>query len=583
MMWSRRLCATVLVLGVFGVLATAEPTLVDTRIEQLQTRDGSGIEVEYGFLVVPENRLDPKSRDIRLAYIRTRSGNAPAGASPLVMIACGPGGSSIDLVEGFVGGGGERLISMIGRDVIGIDQRGVGRSEPNLESDVLFGLDPSAPGDPEQMLLKMRAVCAQQAQAMGESGIDLRGYTSVQSADDFDDARRAMGYEKLVLWGGSYGSHLAMATIRRHGAHIERALLTGPEGPDHTLKLPSQMQTVLERIADLAKRDKGLGMPDLLGTLGSVLERADAEPISVEVDGEAVGISGFDIRRAVFHRMYTVRDGIVTIPAFVARLADGDFEPLARELMKEREEEGVWSMMAMVMDAASGASEARRARIEQELDQALLGDVMNFPTDSIGDALGAPDLGASYRGVLESDVPMLFIVGDLDAMTPVSNAKALMEHMPNAQLVVVEHVAHNDLPLGMPELFPIWSGFIAGKSVQSKTISAPAPSFEPIVKAKADRATPVADVASAPEFDVSLLIGRYDLGRAGTLEVRTGASGVLEASIGDEAPQRVRAVSEHELEWIGSDQRLELRVDRGGTVKRAFYFNGSRRIIAQKR
>ena len=114
MMWSRRLCATVLVLGVFGVLATAEPTLVDTRIEQLQTRDGSGIEVEYGFLVVPENRLDPKSRDIRLAYIRTRSGNAPAGASPLVMIAGGPGGSSIDLVEGFVGGGGERLISMIG-------------------------------------------------------------------------------------------------------------------------------------------------------------------------------------------------------------------------------------------------------------------------------------------------------------------------------------------------------------------------------------------------------------------------------------------------------------------------------------
>ncbi|MEZ6164147.1 MAG: alpha/beta hydrolase [Phycisphaerales bacterium] len=323
-------------------------------------------------------------------------------------------------------------------------------------------------------------------------------------------------------------------------------------------------------------------MPDLMGTLSTVLERAEADPIEVEVDGQRVGISAFDIRRGVFHRMYTVRDGIATIPAFVARLANGDYESLARELMKEREEEGVWSMMAMVMDAASGASDARWARIAQERDQALLGDVMNFPTDSIGDAIGAPDLGASYRGVFESDVPVLFIVGDLDAMTPVSNARELMEHLPNAKLVVVEHVAHNDLPLGMPQLFPVWTGFIAGRAVESKTISAPVPSFEPIAKPDADRGKPDEDEASAAGFDVSALIGRYDLGRTGTLEIRKGSSGVLEASIGDEAPQRVRAVSEHELEWVDSDRRLELRLERDGTVKRAFYFEGSRRVIAQK-
>ena len=569
-------------LAVCAGFVCAGPTTVDTRVERLETRDGAGIEVEYGFVVVPENRDEPDGRNIRLAYIRTRSGEAPAGASPLVMIAGGPGGSSIDLVEGFVGGGGSRLISMIGRDVIGIDQRGVGKSEPNLESDVLFGFDPRGAGDPGRMIEVMREVCAREAEALGRAGIDLRGYTSAQSADDLDDARRAMGYEKLVLWGGSYGSHLAMATIRRHGVHIERALLTGPEGPDHTLKLPSQMQTVLERIAELAKRDKGLGMPDLLGTLASVLDRAEREPIVVDVDGEAVGISAFDTRRAVFHRMYTVRDGIATIPAFVARLANGDYQALARELMKEREEEGVWSMMAMVMDAASGASEARGARIAQERDGALLGDVMNFPTDSIGESIGAPDLGASYRGVLESDVPVLFIVGDLDAMTPVSNARELMEHLPNAKLVVVEHVAHNDLPLGMPQLFPVWTGFIAGRAVESKTISAPLPSFEVIEHREPATSPPSAPVSEKEEVDVSLFIGRYDLGRTGTLEIRQGSSGVLEASIGDESPQLVRAASEHELQWIDSDRRLELRLERDGTVKRAFFFEGSRRVIAQK-
>ena len=48
------------------------------------------------------------------------------------------------------------------------------------------------------------------------SGVSPSGYTTVQSADDLEDLRRALGARKIDLWGISYGTHLAMAAMRRH-------------------------------------------------------------------------------------------------------------------------------------------------------------------------------------------------------------------------------------------------------------------------------------------------------------------------------------------------------------------------------
>jgi len=54
---------------------------------------------------------------------------------------------------------------------------------------------------------------------------------------DVDALREALRYEQVNLYGASYGSHLALATIKRHEAHIARAVIALVEGPDHTLKL----------------------------------------------------------------------------------------------------------------------------------------------------------------------------------------------------------------------------------------------------------------------------------------------------------------------------------------------------------
>src|SRR5215203_3269580 len=87
------------------------------------------IESEFGTLLVPENRSDPESNLIELAFVRFKS-TARNPGPPIVYLAGGPGGSGIGTARG-----SRFPLFMALRevaDVIAFDQRGTGHSKPNL-------------------------------------------------------------------------------------------------------------------------------------------------------------------------------------------------------------------------------------------------------------------------------------------------------------------------------------------------------------------------------------------------------------------------------------------------------------------
>jgi len=102
----------------------------------------------------------------------------------------------------------------------------------------------------------------------------------------------------MSFWAESYGTHLALQTIRRHEGTVDRAVLVGPEGPDHALKLPSQAQEALVSISALIATEPGLGeqIPDLTAMIARVLARLDKAPVTADVDGQPIGISRFDVQ-----------------------------------------------------------------------------------------------------------------------------------------------------------------------------------------------------------------------------------------------------------------------------------------------
>src|SRR5262249_22452385 len=150
----------------------------------------------------------------------------------------------------------------------------------------------------------------------------------------------ALGAPRLRLWSISYGTHLALAAIRRHPDRIERAILAGIEGPDQTLKLPANTERLLQRVADMAAQDSAVRsvVPDLVGTLRSALARLDRAPARVRVPDAATKVEGDSVevvlgRRDVAEQMANVlgnAEAQAYFPGFVRAAGEGDYSILAR-------------------------------------------------------------------------------------------------------------------------------------------------------------------------------------------------------------------------------------------------------------
>ena len=260
--------------------------------------------------------------------------------------------------------------------------------------------------------------------------VDLTGYNTNENADDLEDLRKALGAKQISLWSISYGTHLALATIRRHPQSIQRAILAGTEGPDHTYKLPSNVQKHLEDLAAVIKADPELGkqMPDFLGLMKTVFDRLDAQPQTVEVTDPRtrqkvkVIVNKFVLQYIIANNIGTTVTA--NFPALLYRASQGDFTNPA-QVWLDISRESIGSAMSFMMDCASGQTAARRERIAREAKDTLLEDISNFPFPQICEEWKAPDLGDQFRSLVTANVPVLFISGTLDARTPISNARGI--------------------------------------------------------------------------------------------------------------------------------------------------------------
>lgn len=452
-------------LALFGLLvgaaaAAPQARLTDVREETLVARDGSLFRLTLGRVRVPETRARPDGPFIELAVVRISRGTPPEGPTH-VLLAGGPGDSGVRVALDLARQSGAMLTEVMDGDLIGIDQRGTGSSVPSLLTTVRYELPLDQPATETGWLSlaeKASRIAAAQLQARG---IALQAYNTEESADDVDAVREALGEERWTLWGRSYGSHLALATARRHPQRVQRMILVGPEGPDHTWKLPSWTDAVLQRMAERA------GAPDMTAQLREATARLAHAPVHLDVpdpaSGRSVGLvlGALDLQWLIAQVIGDPR-AIATLPAAAREMAAGDFRRIGPLALRLRRQAGIGSAMKHMMDLSSHASAARLARIAQEAEGAVLGDAMNFPDRHLHAAWQAQALGEAFRQPVTVSVPTLLLVGDLDARTPVENAREIAAALPQAHLVVVENAAHQFDLFRPPELRKLLGRFVRG-------------------------------------------------------------------------------------------------------------------------
>src|SRR5262245_20551910 len=475
-------CVLLILFLTISIYAQPKPGTLKLKPYTFETNNKKEkVDAEFGTLLVPENRSDPDSNLIELAFVRFKS-TAKNPGPPIVYLAGGPGGSGIGTARG-----SRFPLFMALReiaDVIAFDQRGTGFSKPNLTCLDRLALPLDVAPTPEAAIKELRENshdCAFYWHNVQR--VDLTGYNTNESADDLEDLRKALGADQISLWSISYGTHLAFAAMRRHPASIHRAILAGTEGPDHTYKLPSNIQKHLEDLAAVIKADPQIGkeVPDFLGLMKSVFDRLEAQPQTVEITDPQTKLK-INVIVNKFVMQYIVANNIGTtvtarFPALFYRAAKGDFTNPAQVWLSQSRSE-IGSAMSYMMDCASGQTAGRRERIARDAKGTLLEDIFNFPFPDVCEEWKAPDLGDTFRALLRSDVPVLFISGTLDARTPVSNAEEYRKGFSNSTHMIIEGAVHSDpLFLSSPKIKDGMMEFLRGQPVTVTRITAPSMKF----------------------------------------------------------------------------------------------------------
>ncbi len=450
------------------------------------TMHGVEVTIDRGHLMVRENRIKATSGLVELVFVRMKS-TATKPGYPVIYLDGGPGSSPLNLAQVKEYFDAFQKLREVG-DVILLDQRGVGRSRPMLTQISTESMPLNIFSDREAANREFARRFKAAADFFRAQGVDLTGYNSRESAHDVDDIRKALGAEKVNLVGFSYGTHLTFACLRYHSTTIERAVVFGSEGPDHTEKLPMTSDASLRRLAKLAAADPEIARhaPDIYATLKRVMEKFAKEPAKVTINDRRgnkpveITISDYGLRYLIMRDLGDTND-LPIFPAWFVTMDRGDYSILKQFAERRYNQlgQGV-PVMTLMVDSASGASKARRAQIEREAKRSIMGDMVNFFQFNVpGVTDTGIDLGDEYRSPLRTSVPTLFVSGDRDNNTPPFQADEIRRTFRTSTHIIIGNAGHEST-FTQPEVQQIAVDYLLGKDVSKATFSLPPLKFRPI-------------------------------------------------------------------------------------------------------
>ncbi|MCC6783352.1 MAG: alpha/beta fold hydrolase [Planctomycetes bacterium] len=386
-----------------------------------------------GFLEVAENRAETAGRRIRLHVVVLPARRREPRADPVFWLAGGPGQAAASLAPMFV----EHWLREE-RDLVFVDQRGTGRSNPlhvktGAERNDLAGLL-AAPFDPERFRAALPEL---------EKRADLRCYTSSIAADDLDEVRRALGYEQVNLMGGSYGTRMALVYMRQYRAAVRSAVLDGvaPIAFENPLHHARSAQEGFDRLVAECEANERTrtAYPDLRGDLARVLERLDAAPAKLELDGQEVELSRDGFTSALRVMLY-YEAGNRSVPRLLQRAARGDLEPFARAAVQSNRALRDALALGMLMCVTSAEDLARidEDEIVRECAGTFLGEIRVRAQLAIAAFWPRGTVPAGWSSPVAVEVPTLLLSGTHDPVTPPRWGEEAASHLPRSEHVVVQ-------------------------------------------------------------------------------------------------------------------------------------------------
>jgi pimeloyl-ACP methyl ester carboxylesterase len=413
---------------------------------------GVSEEVQCGTLTVFEDRLAQRGPKIRLNVAVVPALTASPEVDPLFILAGGPGQAATehvrDLLPVF-----ERLHRS--REIVFVDQRGTGKSGPlECEEAEDAGISEQFNEDADT------ASFAHCLARLTDGGARPPLYTTPLAMDDLDDVRAALGYERINLWGASYGTRAALVYLRQHPERVRSAVLDGVFPT--TMSLPGSAAEDGQRAFDLIFQSCAgdpacnRAFPHLEARFQQLLTRLDQGPVRAHVTHP---LTGRPVELALTRRGFLMNlHGILylpelasLLPLIIDRASEGDFQPYVAQALG-----AVGGMMGGISQGLFFSvicSEDMAAAGKGQRTPDYFGDALEHNVEQICSFWPKGELPAGYHSTVQSTAPVLLLSGELDPVTPPRHAEEAKAGLTRATHLVVPGVGHGVTPQGcVPKL-----------------------------------------------------------------------------------------------------------------------------------
>lgn len=273
-----------------------------------------GQQVSCGYVTVPENRnnaSDTQKVKLAVAIFKAPQYMNSVDPDPVLRLDGGPGGPSLDNWAHYVSASNYNTL-IFHHDVVMFDQRGTGYSTPSLKCPELIALQDTSSDatNGAQTYEQAAQTCYNR---LVSQGIDLNGFNTLQNAADVADLIHALGYQQMTVYGVSYGTRLALTTMRLYPAVVRATVLDSVYPPERNRSdLPSDAQRVFTVLFQGCAKDPHCNAkyPDLQTVFYNLVDQLNAHPISFNTQDFTTGqqytvqFAGDDLISWVFSALY---------------------------------------------------------------------------------------------------------------------------------------------------------------------------------------------------------------------------------------------------------------------------------------
>jgi pimeloyl-ACP methyl ester carboxylesterase len=394
-----------------------------------------------------EDRAAESGRKIALNIVVLPASSANPAPDPVFFLAGGPGQNA----AGIASDGEEDFMREIrrDRDVVFIDQRGTGKSnrlQCNLGGDR---------GQVQNAFLEMFPVDKVRACRKNlEEAADLRLYTTPLAMDDIDEVRAAMGYDRINLYGVSYGTLSALEYLRRHPQRIRSAALAGVATPAAKLPLhfAKSTQNAMDKLIEDCAADEvcGAAFPKLKAEFAAVLAALDGAPARFQLAHPVTKqpqpvILSRDVFVERLRLMLYGATPAALVPFLIHRAAQGNWVPFGRVVADPSE--NVASAISMgayfTITCSESVALITEDEIVRETRNTFLGEYRTRRHIEACKEWPRGNIPPEYYAPVSSAVPVLMLSREFDPATPAEFGTAAAKSLPNSRQILIPGRAHS--------------------------------------------------------------------------------------------------------------------------------------------